>query len=212
VNRNIADRLDQAAQRVLEAAFHEAANLGEAAVGTESLLLALATADSVTKGLLSEAGGGAADLRRMMVASRRPRARRDHETLLATLGIDVAEVRRQVEQSLGKDATFQAASRVRPSRPRRPLWTWISCSRPLSGPRRDSPLAGQPLELIPRVTRLLGRATRAARPRLASPSHLLLALITGNEPSCEVLDALCVDLDALASATRHSMRKLAGNP
>ncbi|MDQ3660594.1 MAG: hypothetical protein M3454_05955, partial [Actinomycetota bacterium] len=88
MNRKISDRLDQGAQRVLEAAFHEAASLGETAVGTESLLLALATADSVTEGLLSEAGGEAANLRRMIVATRGPRPRRDHETLLATLGID----------------------------------------------------------------------------------------------------------------------------
>lgn len=73
--------------------------------------------------------------------------------------------------------------------------------------RRDSPLAGQPLELIPRVERLLSRAERAARPRPASPSHLLLALITGNEPACEILDDLGVDLEALAGATMHSINE-----
>lgn len=196
-------RLDQAAQHVLEAASFEAAALGEDAVGTECLLLALATADSVTAALLTERGGGIADLRRMIVATRSHRPRRDHETLLETLGVDLAEIRRKAEQTFGADVISQAASRVRPARARRPLWAWVSCSKPPSGPRRDSPLTSRPIDPIPRVKRLLARASRAARPGLVSPSHLLLALITGNEPASEVLDALGVDLHALASAARR---------
>ncbi len=204
MSRNTYERLDDASKRVLEAAFTEAANMGEAVVGTESLLLALATADRLTERLLTAVGGSRADLHRVIVATRSPCPRRDHETLLETLGIDLAEVRRQAKQTLG-GAVARAASQVRPSRPGRPWRTWISCTQPLAGPRPGSPLTGEPLELIPRVKRLLARATRAARPRLAPPSHLLLALITGNEPACEILDALGVDLDALAAATRRSI-------
>ncbi len=207
MSRNLPDRLDEAARHVVEVAFHEAGNLGETAVGTESLLLALVTADSATQEVLTEAGGGVADLRRVIVTTRSPRPRRDHETLLATLGIDLVEVRRRAERTFGTDAVITAASRIQPARPGRPLRTWISCSKPLPGPPRDSPLAGQRLELIPRVKRLLARATRAACPRLASPSHLLLALVTGSEPACEILDALGVDLDALAAATRRSINE-----
>jgi hypothetical protein len=207
VRRNPLGRLNQAAQHTLEAAFEEAAKRGDEAVGTETLLLALATADSTTAGLLSRAGGDAAALQRVTLATRSPGPRPDHERLLEALGIDLVEVRLQAKQTSGADAVVRAAWQVPPSRPRRRLWTWISCSNLPGGPRRDSPLAGQPLELIPRVERLLSRAERAARPRLVSPSHLLLVLITGKEPACEILDDLGVDLEALAGATMHSINE-----
>jgi ATP-dependent Clp protease ATP-binding subunit ClpA len=205
--RNPLGRFNQAAQHTLEAAFEEAAKRSEGAVGTETLLLALATADNTTAGLLTRAGGDAAALQRVILATRSPGPRHDHERLLETLGIDLVEVRLQAKQTFGSDAVVRASSQVRPSRPRRRLWTWISCSNPPGEPRRASPLAGQVLELIPRVERLLSHAERAARPRLASPSHLLLALITGKEPACEILDALGVNLDALVGATMHSINE-----
>jgi hypothetical protein len=207
VRRNPIGRLNQAAQHTLEIAFREAAKRGDGAVGTESLLLALATADNTTAGLLTGAGGDAAALQRVFLATRSPGPRHGHERLLETLGIDLVEIRLQAKQTFGADAVVRAASQVRPSRPPRHLWLWISCSKPPGGPRRDSPLAGQLFELIPRVERLLSRAVRSARPRPASPSHLLLALITGKEPATEILDALGVDLDALAGATMHSINE-----
>ena len=198
------ERFDESARKVLAAAFSEAVRLGDEAVGTEHLLLALASADTGTGNLLAEVGAGAADLRRVFEATRggRPNRRADHATLLTTLGVDLIGIRRRAEETFGADAVARAARRVRPPRPRRPLWSWVSCSKPLPRRRCDSPLAGQPLSLIPRVKRLLERASRAARPELASPNHLLLALVTGDEPACEILTALGVDLAALATATR----------
>jgi hypothetical protein len=207
VRRNPLGRLNEAAQHTLEAAFKEAAKRGDGAVGTETLLLALSTADNTTAGLLTRAGGDAAALQREILAIRSPGPRPDHEKLLETLGIDLVEVRLQAKQTFGADLVVRAAMQVPPSRPRRHLWLWISCAKRPGGPRRDSPLAGQPLELIPRVERLLSRAERATRPRLASPSHLLLALITGKEPACEILDDLGVDLEALARATMRSINE-----
>lgn len=199
------ERFDPAARHVLETAWAEAAGLEDGAVATEHLLLALATADTVTADLLAEAGGSGADLRRAIAARcRRALDRpRQHQHLLATLGIDLTEVRRRAEQTFGADAVIRAASRVRPRRPRRPLWTWISCSQPLPSRRCDSPLTGQRLDPIPRVKRVLERATRAAGHKPASPSYLLHALLTGNEPACEILTAFEVDLEALAGATRR---------
>ena len=197
------DRFDQAANDVLRAAFREAADLGDGAVGTEHLLLALATTDPVTANLLADAGVGAAALRRAVAGApgRRGRRRRDHDALLAALGIELAEVRRRVEESFGSEAIVRAVRRAHPPL-RRSLWSRISCSQPL--PRRcDSPLAGQTLALIPRMKRLLERAGRAARPGAASPGHLLLALVTGNEPAGEVLTSFGVDLFALEASTRH---------
>lgn len=207
MNSGTFERFDAAARQVLEAAWVEAAALDEHVVATEHVLLALATADGVTANLLAEAGAGAADVRHAVTArcGRRADRPRDQDRLLTTLGVDLAEVRRRAEQTFGTDAVARAARRTRPRRPRRPLWTWISCSRPLPSRSCDSPLAGHRLAPIPRVKRLLERATRAARPGPASSRHLLLVLLTGNEPASEVLEALGVDLDALASATRRSI-------
>lgn len=200
------ERFDQPATKVIKAAFAEAARLGDDAICTEHLLLALATTTTVTARLLEEAGAGAADIRRVLANTHwQPHMRRDQETLLATLGVDLAEIRRRAEETFGAEALTRAAWRVRRPRPRRPLWSWISCSTPLPRRRCDSPLAGQPLALIPRVKRLLERASGAARPQLASPSHLLLVLVTGNEPACEILTTLGVDLTALAAATRREI-------
>jgi Clp amino terminal domain, pathogenicity island component len=201
------ERFDERATRVMKAAYAEAAGLGDGAIGTEHLLLALATVDAATAGLLTEAGADVAELRRLVSAApgRPPAMRRDHETLLATLGIDLAGVRRRAEATFGPDALQRAAWHARPPRHRRSLWSRISCSRPLPRRRCESPLAGQPLALIPRMKCLLDRATRAARPQLATPGHLLLALVTGNEPADEILCAIGVDLAALAAATRRQL-------
>jgi hypothetical protein len=196
---------DQPATKVIRTAFAEATNLGDDAVGTEHVLLALATATTVTARLLEEAGADAADIRRVLAARyRQPRMRRDQEALLATLGVDLAEIRRRAEETFGAEAVTRAAWRVGRPRRRRPRWHWISCSKPWSI-GCQSPLAGQPLVLIPRVKRLLERASREARPQVASPTHLLLVLVTGNEPACEILTTLGVDLTALAAAARREI-------
>jgi ClpA/ClpB-like protein len=203
------ERFDASAAEVIKAAFSEAASVGDDAVGTEHVLLALATVDTATARLLAEAGCTAADICRVLAAraSQPPIKGPDHQEVLATLGVDLAEIRRRAEENFGAEAVTRAALRVRRPRPRRPLWSWISCSKPLPRRRCDSPLAGQPLALIPRVKRLLERASHAARPELASPSHLLHALVTGNEPACEILTALGIDLSALAAATSLEMKK-----
>ena len=199
------ERFDQPATKVIKAAFAEAANLGDDAVCTEHFLLALATSTTVTATLLEDAGAGAADIRRLLATTHsRRRMRRDQETLLATLGVDLPEIRRRAEETFGAEAITRAAWRVRRPRGRRPRWSWISCSKPWSM-GCESPLAGQPLAMIPRVKRLLERASREADPQVSSPSHLLLALVTGNEPACGILTTLGVDLTGLAAATRREI-------
>lgn len=200
-------RLDRAARHVLRSAQGEAARFGDRTVGTEHLLLALASADRTTRRLLANAGVTAADLRRIMASRREhsPQRDPDYETLLATVGVNAEEVRRRTEETFGAAAVADVVSRVRPRGPRRPLLTWISCSKPLPGPIGYSPLIGPRLEPIPRVRRLAVRAARAARPHLAVPTHLLLALLDGNEPACEVLVEHGVDLDEIGRATRHQL-------
>ena len=199
------ERFDQAGNKVMKAAIAEAASLGDDVVASEHVLLGLATATTVTGRLLQEAGAGAADIRRVLAARHwQPEKRRDQESLLATIGVDLPEIRQRAEQTFGAEAISRAAWRVRRPRRRRPRWHWISCSEPWSAGCK-SPLAGQPLALIPRVKRLLERASREARPQLATPRHLLLVLVTGNEPACEILTTLGVDLSTLAAATRREI-------
>jgi hypothetical protein len=170
MNTRPCERLDERARHVVETAWSEAAGLENNVVGTEHLLLALACADGVTARLLAEAGADADAIRGAVVArSGRPRRRPDDHVLLATLGIDLAEVRKRADRTFGADAVARAVSQVRPPRPRRPLRTWISCSTPMPSPRSESPLAGQRLQPIPRVERVLARASRDARPEHVSP-------------------------------------------
>jgi hypothetical protein len=200
------ERLDQAAQDALSAAYDDALRLGDNAIGTEHVLLALASTGSVAARLLREAGFDADVLRLALTTGRTGHdQRRDHAMLLGALGIDLAKVREQAEQTFGAEALNRMTARARPPGPRRTLWSRISCAKPQPLRRCDSPLAGRQLGVIPRVKRLLERATRDARPSLATPGHLLLALITGNEPACELLAARGVDLNALANETRRAI-------
>jgi ATP-dependent Clp protease ATP-binding subunit ClpA len=204
-------RLDASTERVLEAALNAAIQQGEHAIATQHLLLALATADPVTGQLLADAGADETRLRSALFGPSRTRfGRQDHESLLATLGIDLAEVRRRAESTFGHDRVAHAAARVRPAPARRRWWSWISCSMPARGWLSGSPLGGGEPVPIPRVTRLLERARRAAHPRRISPADVLLALVTGQEPAGEVLELLGVDLDALASAIRRVINQPAG--
>jgi ATP-dependent Clp protease ATP-binding subunit ClpA len=200
------DRLDQAAHDVMHAAFQHAVALNDTSVATEHVLLALATTDATTSRLLAGAGSDPEQLRQVLSSRVDRRGRpRNHDTLLATLGIDAAAVRQRAEHSFGAEAITRATTRVRPARSRRGLWSRISCSKPL-GPRRcDSPLGGRQLGIIPRVKRVLDRATRDAAPGLATPAHLLLTLVTANEPAGEVLAAQGVDLKSLAAQIRNAI-------
>jgi hypothetical protein len=200
------ERLDEPARRVVEAAVGVARERGESAVGTEHVLFALATADAVTAQLLTEAAGGAELSGVVLARGGQGPGGPDHERLLATLGIDLAEIRHRVEDTFGTDALTHAAATARPPRPRRSLWSRISCSTPMRRTECNSPLAGQQIAMIGRVKKILDRATRAARPGLATPRHLLLALVTGDEPANETLADFGVDLDALAKAIRRSLR------
>jgi hypothetical protein len=197
--------LDQAARHVLDVASREAVRQ-QTAIGTEDLLVALASADTTTARLIADAGANPMELRRVIGVLRPGLSRpRDPDTLLATLGIDLGEIRSQAERLFGADAVARAAARARRGHSYRRLRTWISCNAPLAGRIFESPLAGQLPQPIPRVTRLVRRATRAARPRKATPGHLLLSLLRGKEPACEILDALGVDVDALVTATQRSI-------
>jgi ATP-dependent Clp protease ATP-binding subunit ClpA len=207
--RRLVDQLDDDARHILDEAWDEAERLGDNAVGTEYLLIALATSHPDTARLLATAGVTATELHHTFITDRGPRRRPDDQTLQATLGVDLAAVRERAARTFGSEALSYVALRARPRQPRRRLRTYISCSRPLPPRRSESPLAGRRLEPIPRVTRLLRRAVRRARPRLASPADLLLVLLEGNEPAVELLTARGVDASALVQSTRRWTRRRA---
>jgi hypothetical protein len=71
------ERFDQRANKVIKAAFAEAAMLGDDAVCTEHILLALATVDSVTARVLTAAGGSPASRPPGAPGDARRRPRRD---------------------------------------------------------------------------------------------------------------------------------------
>jgi ATP-dependent Clp protease ATP-binding subunit ClpA len=107
-------RLGPDALRALERAHDEALALRHGSLGTEHLLLALAAEPESAAGrLLARLGVAAAVVR---AAAGRvgdgPRPALDREAL-ATLGIDLDEVRRRVEESFGPGALERAHARTR---------------------------------------------------------------------------------------------------
>jgi ATP-dependent Clp protease ATP-binding subunit ClpA len=202
------ERLDQPARRVLEIAQQQARDLRHNYLGTEHVLLALALAGGAPGELLTEHGCGAAEVRADilgLIGRGRPQPRPPDE-LLASLGIDLGEVRRRVEAAFGPEAISRAALRTRPRRRRWPghQW-WPGCDQ--GAPHNSALLGGRWFGLAPRLKRVLEIASDTAAPSPASPAHLLLGILDeGEGVACQVLARRNVDLNALATATRAQLR------
>ncbi len=143
-------------------------------------------ADAVTGRLLTEAAGGA-DLRGAIPArdGQQPREP-DHEKLLATLGIDLAEIRQRVE-----DASAPTHSPT-PPRPRgrreRGTALGVGCRVVPDAAPGVQQSAGRSADRDDRSSQEAPRPRYPLlRPGLATPCHLLLALVTGDEPANETL-------------------------
>jgi ATP-dependent Clp protease ATP-binding subunit ClpA len=195
-------RFESDARAVVEAAQHEAHGLGHNYIGTEHLLL----------GLLSNPAGAPARLlgqRKINVAIVRrcvaeavgigDGSRADTDALLATLGIDIGEVRRRAERTFGPFAVRRAAATAAP----RSRWR----RRPH---RCDSPLTGgRWLAMTPRTKRVLELAAKQAE-RLndtrITPTHLLLGLLVeGDGLACEILAGRGVCLQDLKDAAHSAL-------
>jgi len=173
------ERFTQQAHQVVELAQEEAEGLGHRYLGPEHLLL----------GMLRDGAGGAARLlgahgvdlataRAAVLGLARqgvvPAPRPSDRELLATLGIDLAEVRRTTEQTFGGSLLAAATWRVTRRRSRRGatvVWT------PLCGP----PLvAKRALYLASQQARTLGHGA-------VGPEHLLLGVLQdAREPAGRV--------------------------
>jgi ATP-dependent Clp protease ATP-binding subunit ClpA len=200
------ERLDTDARLVFELAHHEARSLDHNYVGTEHLLVGLAMTGGNTAELLAARDCRAENVRGeiLSIIGRGRPSCRETDALLATLGIDLAEVRRRVESTFGSDAIPRAAQRVRPRRRWPGHRWWPGCDR---GRPCDSALAGGPwLGLAPRVKRVVEMAVARAAPAAATPLHLLLAILDeGKGVACQILAARNVDMVALHAAALEQL-------
>jgi hypothetical protein len=129
---------------------------------------------------------------------------RDPDQLLATLGIDLREVRRRAEANFGTEAINDAALHTRARRRRHgPVihrW-WPGCDQ--STLCRSALLGHRWLGIAPRVKRVVEIATDMAAPHPAEPMHLLLSiLIEGKGVACEILTRRSVNLPELTAEAR----------
>ncbi len=176
------ERFTQAARDVVVRAQEEAAQLGDARIGTEHLLLGVACCDG---SVLASLGIDAAALRAAIADV--PRDGLD-AAALATIGIDLDAVRRSVEESFGPGAL---AGRRRGRR------------GGLGGHRPLSPRAKRALELSLREALGLGDTRIGAE-------HILLALARQRDSGAAGALRRCgTTPDAVRAATLAARRDAA---
>jgi ATP-dependent Clp protease ATP-binding subunit ClpA len=171
------------------AANSEVLSLGHSWLGTEHLLLGLlhGPADDPAIRTLSELGVTRDEVRAALVRDLGSSAVSD-QALLATMGIDLAQVRASVEATFGPDAIDELYDRRR------------------RGGRRlaRGPLCG--FAMMPRAKLALERARRAATAEhrtLVNSSDLLMGLLEVKDgTAAQLLRNLGVDLDALRTRLR----------
>jgi hypothetical protein len=158
------DKLDPDAREVMMLAHGEVHRLGHPYQGGEHLLLGLlAHGGTAAARLLTDRGldleTARADLGRIVAETSRP----DGAAALRALGIDLGEVRRQLEEGFGtvavREATWQVA--------RRPWWR---------GGRRIAPPWRRPV-LHKRALELAAHLARDRRAPLVTPEHLLYGVL-----------------------------------
>lgn len=159
------DKLTPQARQTMHLAHGEAQRLGHAYNGGEHVLLGiLAHGDNAAARLLTDHGvtleGARDDMRRIVAETSRP----DSATALRNLGIDLAQVQRQLEASFGATAVREATWQVA----RRPWWRGGSRTVPLW---RGAVLYKRALEMAARQARRQGEP-------LVRPEHLLHGLLS----------------------------------
>ncbi|MDP9221592.1 MAG: Clp protease N-terminal domain-containing protein [Actinomycetota bacterium] len=155
-----------ASRAILRSAEVERLRLGHPYLGDEHLLLGvLAHASNPAAAILTERGLhlsiARAEIARIVDESG-PLAR-DDTALLRELGIDVTQMRGQLESTFGRLAVFEAARQVR----RRPWWR---------GRAHHSPLCGPPY-LIKRAQFIACRAAGERGEAEVLPEHLLYGVL-----------------------------------
>lgn len=181
------ERLDSHARRIFVLAQHEARDLNHRYLGTEHILLALARGEDTAAKLLAASGCGPDEIRAEIISiiGHGQPEQRDADSLLATLGIDLGEVRHCVESTFGADAVARAALDARRRRRRWPgaRW-WPGCDE--DRPCDSALIGGRWFGVAPRVKRVVEMAVTDASPRPVTPAHLLLATLQeGKGVACQ---------------------------
>jgi ATP-dependent Clp protease ATP-binding subunit ClpA len=182
------ERLSPQARQVMDLARDLAEELGQPYIGDEHVLISLLRqGDSRAADLLRQAGLDPDDaeshLRRLQEQGLTPHRRTDEAAVLASIGIDVEAVRRQLVAAHGADAVGEAVWRAS----RRPWWR--------GGGRQQTPLCGPGLF----AKRALTYAVEAADARHS------------DQVSCQdLLDGVLRDLqtDAARGLSRSERRHL----
>jgi len=163
------DRLTPAARRVMVAALDAAEELGHGYIGDEHVLLGLLGDDAESAqrflrehGLDREAVWN--DLRRLTADGRIPQPHGDDAATLRTVGIDVAQVERQLKAAFGPDAVGEAVWRAS----HRPWWR--------GGGRRRTPLCGKPFAAKRALALAADYADNQGRHDV-DPEHLLYGVL-----------------------------------
>lgn len=152
------ERFTKAARDVVVAAQHEASMLRQGHVGTEHLLLGILGVDAGPSERALHALGITSDEVRSDIQRMHEPGLGEHDAdALRSIGIDLDEVRRRVEESFGEGAL----------------------GVPAGGPRRrDSPRGHVPI--TPRAKRVLELSLREAMAlghRHIGPEHVLLGIV-----------------------------------
>jgi len=186
-------RLDTETDAIVVEAIAEAHRQRGGYLGTEHLLIAFASHAFVlppgAAARLPESDTVRGELARQVGDP----GRASDEALLATLGIDLAEVRRRVEATFGPAALDRVAVRTRRRRRR--------------GPRCFPMLTGDGLGVMPRVKQALERASARSSRTLVCPSVLLASVLDDEHATAtQLLVGLGVDVAGLQRALTTTAR------
>lgn len=187
------ERFTEAAREIVVDAQTEARGLRHRWIGCEHFLLALIRRPSPVADAFAEPDVTSEAVARAL-GELIPPVVTDSEAL-ASIGIDLDEVRAHVDAAFGAGA-LEHAVRTKPRwRHRRRFHRADSC-RDVSSRRFLA--ADAALPFTPRAKRCLEIAARTASPHLVRPKHLGLALVACDDTVAgEILRMLRVDMEAL---------------
>jgi hypothetical protein len=169
-------------------------------VGTEHVLLALTMEPGPAAMLLTERGCDAdvirAEINRFIGPGDAGRKAGD---LLASIGIELAEVRGRAQTTFGEEAIGRAALRAVPRRRWHGRRWWPNCD---VGRPCESALVGEhSLGAAPRLKRVVQMAAKASSPHRATPLYVLSSMLDeGEGVACRILAERDVNLGALSAA------------
>lgn len=185
------ERFTSSARSTVVRAQQEAVRAGDGWIGTEHLVVALADDDGVAGEVLRSAGI-TAEAARSAREGGSGRADDLDADALKSIGIDLDDVRRSVEESFGAGALDGPS-------PAPPLRRWL---RRLGGHVPLTPDAKKALE------RAVRQAVSTSDPHIGS-EHLLLGVLDAEGSGRAVLTDLGADLAALRASTLERSRRSA---